>query len=202
MLTRVSTVTRTALVAVASYLLGSVPVADLVARRSGTDLRTAGDRNPGYWNAKMLLGRRAAVPVLIGDVLKGAVAAGIGRLAGGPWWIGYAAGGAAMVGHAWPLFARFRGGRSILTFAGACCVLAPIPAVICLTACAVISALSRSFAWGARTAVFAYPFVQAAFDPRARVAATGAMMSLIGARFAMAAISARRTSGPATPSDA
>ena len=50
--------------AAVGYLLGSVPVANLVARRRRQlDLRTVGDRNPGYWNAKETLGRRAALPV-------------------------------------------------------------------------------------------------------------------------------------------
>jgi len=53
------------------YLLGSVPVAVLVARARGVDPRRDGDRNPGYWNVKALLGRRAAVPVFVGDALKG-----------------------------------------------------------------------------------------------------------------------------------
>jgi acyl phosphate:glycerol-3-phosphate acyltransferase len=186
MLSGMSTAAGTLVAAVAGYLLGSLPIADYVARRSGIELRAAGDRNPGYWNAKVLLGRRAAVPVFVGDVLKGAIAAGIGRSLGGPWWVGYVAGGLAMAGHAWPLFARFRGGRSILTFVGAICVLAPMPAAICLAGCVTICAMTRSFAWGARVGVFAFPLVQAVFDARARVAATGAMMSLIGLRFAIA----------------
>ncbi len=202
MLSGVSTAAGTIVAIVTGYLLGSLPIANYVARRSGIELRAAGDRNPGYWNAKALLGRRAAVPVFVGDVLKGAVAAGIGRLLGGPWWVGYVAGGSAMAGHAWPVFARFRGGRSILTFAGAVCVLAPVPAAICLVGCVAISVVTRSFAWGARVATFAFPLVQAVFDARARVAATGAMMSLIGLRFAMAGWRSResaRSVGPAAP---
>lgn len=194
MLSGVSSAAQTVVAMVAGYLLGSLPVADLVARHHGASLRGDGDRNPGYWNAKTLLGRRAALPVFVGDVAKGAAAAAIGRGLGGPWWVGYVAGGTAMVGHAWPVFARFRGGRSILAFVGASCMLAPVPAAICLVGCLVISGLTRSFAGGARVGVFAYPLVQAFFDARARVAATGAMMTLIGVRFAMAARAERRSS--------
>src|SRR4051812_35333435 len=107
-----------ALAVVPGYLVGSVPVAGLVARRrAGVDLRAVGDRNPGYWNAKETLGRRSALPVFVGDAAKGAIAAAIGwALAGdGRWWIAYLAAAAAMAGHAWPVFARFRGGRSVLT---------------------------------------------------------------------------------------
>jgi glycerol-3-phosphate acyltransferase PlsY len=174
------------------YLLGSVPVAVLVARQRGVDIRAVGDRNPGYWNAKESLGRRAAVPVFVGDVTKGVLAATAGLVLGGPWWVGYAGVGAAMVGHAWPVFAGFRGGRSVLTFVGGMIVLAPLPALIAAGVCVVVTLVTRRFAIGARIAVFGFPVIQALFEPRARVAATGALMCIIGLRFAMAAYAERR----------
>jgi glycerol-3-phosphate acyltransferase PlsY len=190
-----STGVAVVLTAVAGYLLGSVPVAVLVGRAHGVDLRTVGDRNPGYWNAKGVLGRRAAVPVFVGDALKGAAAAAVGLALGGPWWVGYVGGAAAMIGHAWPVFAGFRGGRSVLTFVGAMLVLAPLPAAIALVVCVVLTLLTRRFAYGARVAVFGFPIIQAVFEPRSHVAATGALMCIIGVRFAMAAIADRRTAG-------
>ena len=180
--------------AVAGYLIGSIPVSDLVVRRRrAIDLRTVGDRNPGYWNAKETLGRRAALPVFVGDAAKGAVAAAIGWLLAvdGRWGIAYVAAGAAMVGHAWPLFAGFRGGRSVLTFAGAVCVLSPLTAAIAIALLVAVSLATRSFAWGARVGVFAYPLVQLVVDGPRRTAATGALMCIIGLRFAMAARAAR-----------
>jgi glycerol-3-phosphate acyltransferase PlsY len=104
--------------------------------------------------------------------------------------------GAAMVGHAWPLFARFRGGRSVLTFAGAICVLAPLAAAISVGLLLLVMMTTRSFAWAARVGVFTLPFVQLVTDGRYRTAATGCLMTLIGLRFAMAAFSDRRTSPP------
>ena len=103
---------------VCGYLLGSIPVAGFIARRHGVDdLRTVGDQNPGFWNAAALLGWHAALPVFVGDVAKGATAAAVGAaLADGRWWLPVVGTGAAMVGHAWPVFARFRGGRSVLAF--------------------------------------------------------------------------------------
>lgn len=181
----------------ASYLIGSVPVAGLVARRrAGLDLRDVGDRNPGYWNAKETLGRRAAVPVFVGDVAKGAAAAALGRLAAGgdDWWLGYAAGFAAMAGHAWPVFARFRGGRSVLTFVGAVAVLSPWTALVCVALLLAVTAW-RGFAWGARVGVFTFPLVQLVVDGPYRTAATGCLMTLIGLRFAMAARSGRAVAG-------
>lgn len=179
---------------VAGYLIGSVPVSDLVVRRrAAVDLRAVGDGNPGYWNAKETLGRRAALPVFVGDAVKGAIAAGIGRLVAGDgdWGIAYLAAGAAMIGHAWPVFARFRGGRSVLTFAGAVCVLSPVTAAIAISLLVVTTFATRSFARGARVGVFAYPFGQLVVDGPNRTAATGALMCIIGIRFAMAARESR-----------
>lgn len=173
------------------YLIGSIPVAVLVARSRGVDVRRVGDRNPGYWNVKEALGRRAALPVFVGDVAKGAAAAAVGVVLGGPWWVGYLGGAAAMIGHAWPVFAGFRGGRSVLTFVGAMLVLAPLPSAVAIVVCVVVSMITRSFAIGARVAVFGFPVIQALFEPRSHVAATGALMSIIGLRFGLAARQAR-----------
>jgi acyl phosphate:glycerol-3-phosphate acyltransferase len=181
-----------AVTVIVGYLLGSVPVAVLVGQTRGVDIRAVGDRNPGYWNAKESLGRRAAVPVFVGDVAKGALAAAVGLLLGGPWWVGYVGVAAAMVGHAWPVFAGFRGGRSVLTFVGGMLVLAPLPALVAAAVCVLVTLATRRFAIGARVAVFGFPLIQALFEPRARVAATGALMGIIGLRFAMAAYAERR----------
>jgi glycerol-3-phosphate acyltransferase PlsY len=177
-----------------SYLVGSVPVAVLVGRRRGIDPRDHGDHNPGYWNARAVLGAADARRVLVGDTAKGVAAGVIGLLAGGPWWVGYLAVAAAMIGHAWPLFACFRGGRAILTFAGGVLVLVPVVALVCIGLCVLVSVATQRFAHGARVGVFAFPLVQLLASPRAHVAATGGLMSIIGLRFAMAARRSGRAS--------
>lgn len=181
-----------ALAMAVAYLLGSIPVAVVVARAHGIDPRAVGDRNPGYWNVKETLGRRAALPVFVGDACKGAVAAVVALALVDDWRWHYAAVGAAMIGHAFPVLAGFRGGRSILTFAGGFVVVAPVPAVVAIAALVATMALTQSFAYGARVAVFGAPVAQAAFDPIERVAATGILLSIIGLRFAMAAVADRR----------
>lgn len=189
---------------IAGYLLGSVPVAVGVARGHGVDPRDVGDRNPGYWNVKERLGPRAAVPVFAGDALKGALAALVGLLVSGAHTAAlgvvtgasvapvYLAVAAAMAGHAWPVFAAFRGGRSILTFAGGIAVICPPAFVLAVAALAVTALVLRSFAVGARLAVFAVPVLQLLFAPAELVAATGGLMCLIGLRFGQAALAARR----------
>jgi glycerol-3-phosphate acyltransferase PlsY len=174
---------------VAGYLLGSVTVASLVARRHGAaDLRTVGDRNPGFWNAYEQLGWRAAMPILVVDTGKGAIAAGLGRLLadGDQWWLAYVAGGAAMIGHAWPLMAGFRGGRSVLTFVGAGLLFAPLPAAVALALFALVWLIWRNFAWGARVGVAAFPVCQIIIEGPSRTALTGVLMTVIGLRFLQA----------------
>ncbi len=185
---RTSTIVATVVVVVVGYLLGSIPVAVLVARRHRVDPRAVGDRNPGWWNVRDQLGTRSAVPVLVGDAAKGVVAAlvGVTLAPDGAWGVGYAAVAAAMVGHAWPVFAGFRGGRSILVFAGGVCVLAPLPALIAVAIFALLSLVGRT-ALGARIGVFGFPLLQLVLDSPYRTAATGALMSIIGLRFALAA---------------
>jgi acyl phosphate:glycerol-3-phosphate acyltransferase len=180
---------------VVGYLIGSIPVANLVAaRRAGIDLRDVGDRNPGYWNARETLGRRTALPVFVGDAAKGAAAALVGVALSDPgvWGLAYVGCGAAMVGHAFPVFARFRGGRSILTFAGGAAVFAPLPFAIAIGLLLVAFAVTRSFAIGARVGFVAFPIVQLIVEGPYRTAATGVLMTFIGLRFAAAALADRR----------
>lgn len=190
----------------AGYLVGSVPVALLVGRAHHVDPRAAGDRNPGYWNAKALLGPRAALPVFVGDTLKGVVAGLVALAVAGvtglpphsTMVVTWCAVAAAMVGHAWPVFAGFRGGRSILTFVGGMAVLSPRTFVAGVAIVVVVSLAARSFSWGARGGMASVPFVELVVDGRYRTAAVGVLLSIIGLRFAQAALAERRRSGPAT----
>lgn len=167
------------------YLLGSIPVALLVARRHGVDLRAVGDGNPGAWNALDHLGPRRATPAFLGDAAK-ALAAGLIGLAIGGYWVAFAAVAGAMVGHAFPVFAGFRGGKAVMCFVGGAFALSPLAALAALALCGAVTLAARGFAWGARAGVFAFPAIQLAVDPVERVAATGALMCIIGALFGLA----------------
>ena len=177
--------------ALIGYLLGSIPVSLLVARRHGVDLYRTADGNPGAWNALEQLGPRRAWPAFIGDALKGTLAGLVGLVIGDVW-VAYAAVAAAMLGHAFPVFARFRGGKSIMTFVGGAFAVAPLAALIALALCLAVSTATRSFAYGARFGVFGFPLIQLVVDPVERVAATGGLMCVIGLLFLV------RRSSPAT----
>jgi len=114
------------LVAVAGYLLGSLPTAYLVGRLlRGVDVRTLGDGNMGAENAWRTLGPRAGLAVAVVDIGKGAGAVALARaLLGGDSAV-VLAGTLAVVGHNWPLFLRFRGGRGAATALGVLMAVMP-----------------------------------------------------------------------------
>lgn len=193
MLASVPTSIAIVVVIITGLELGSIPAANLIARRHGvSDLRDVGDRNPGFWNASELIGGRAALPIFVADVAKGVAAAGLGRLLAdtGQWWMPYLGAGAAMVGHAFPIFAGFRGGRSVLTFVGGALVFAPFEAGLAVVVLIVAWAATRRFDWAARAGIVAFPVIQITLDDATRTAATGALMTFIGLRFALAGRSA------------
>ena len=106
---------------VLAYLLGSIPVSWLVFRwRTGQDLREVGDGNVGAANAaREGAGHFFGAVIIVTDIGKGLLAVSIARWWGLElgWWM--AAGGLVMVGHMWPLFLRFNGGRAAATALGA-----------------------------------------------------------------------------------
>jgi acyl phosphate:glycerol-3-phosphate acyltransferase len=113
-----------ALLVPVAYLLGTFPSAEVVARRRGVDVRTAGSGNPGASNTFRLLGWKAGALVLGLDAAKGAAAALAGLLVEGRAGA-LVLGVAAVVGHMLPVTRRFKGGRGVATGAGVLLVLYP-----------------------------------------------------------------------------
>jgi glycerol-3-phosphate acyltransferase PlsY len=112
------------------YLAGSVPFAFLLARRRGVDLRHVGSGNVGAANVLRVSGVRSALATVGLDAAKGAVAVLVAeRLTGGPG-TPIAAGVAAIIGHVYPVWLRFHGGKGVASAAGVFAVLTPIAVVI------------------------------------------------------------------------
>ncbi|HEX2090850.1 MAG TPA: glycerol-3-phosphate 1-O-acyltransferase PlsY [Longimicrobiaceae bacterium] len=116
------------LLLVASYLLGSVPASYIAGRLArGIDLREHGSGNLGATNTFRVLGPHVAAPVMVFDVLKGFAPARFFPLWDSSpdwrWALGY--GAAAIVGHVFSLYMRFRGGKGVATGAGVFLALAP-----------------------------------------------------------------------------
>ena len=122
------------LAALGAYLLGSIPTSLLVARHvAGIDLRTVGSGNLGATNLFRALGWRFAVPVALFDAAKGAVPVLVFAPATGSGTLGaLLLGGAAIMGHVFSVFVRFKGGKGVATSAGAVLGLAPLAFLISL----------------------------------------------------------------------
>lgn len=110
----------------ASYLIGSIPTALIVGKLVyGIDIREHGSKNPGATNTLRVLGKKSAVFVLLVDVFKGALAASLPlfyNLDADPLYFGLI----AVLGHCFPIFAEFRGGKAIATTAGALLIANPL----------------------------------------------------------------------------
>jgi len=132
---------------VLSYLLGAVPASYIAGRLAkGIDLRLHGSGNLGATNTFRVLGARVAAPVMVFDILKGTfpvVAFGQWDAPGSDprWALAY--GAAAIVGHVFPVYMRFRGGKGVATSAGVFLGLAPAALGVGLAVWLVVLKVSR-----------------------------------------------------------
>lgn len=108
------------------YVLGSVPTGFLAGRARGVDVRRAGSGNIGMANVLRTAGKWPAVITMVGDMLKGFAPVYLARLVTENEWIIAGVALAAVVGHCWPIFLRFKGGKAVATGAGTTIALAPI----------------------------------------------------------------------------
>lgn len=145
------------IIALAGYLLGNVSVGILISRLYGIrDIRKVGSGNAGTTNVLRNLGWVPSVMTLLGDCLKGLLAALIGKWLAGD--VGLIVGGTcAVIGHDYPVFFKFKGGKGIATNLGMIIVLNPLLALILLVAVLAVVAVSRYMSLGSIMACFLYP---------------------------------------------
>ena len=158
------------LIALAGYLLGSIPTGYLVARAKGVDIRTVGSGNIGATNAFRVLGKPAGVFVLLTDAVKGWLAVWVVAI-----WILNAvlptdpsdgtrtiaaiiAGLFAVVGHNYPCWLKFKGGKGIATSAGVLVALVPWALIIILSVWIVLVLATRYVSIGSIAAAVVLPF--------------------------------------------
>lgn len=116
-----------ALLLLAAYLIGSLSGSLLLGRLRGVDIRTQGSGNAGGTNALRTQGWKFALGTVLIDVGKGVLAVWLARRFGaGLPWLPWAAGFAAVLGHVWPVFHGFRGGKGAGTLVGALLMLWPL----------------------------------------------------------------------------
>ena len=153
-------------IALAAYLLGSIPTGYLVARARGIDIRTVGSGNIGATNAFRILGKPAGIFVLVADGLKGFAASAwladfvIRLFAVAPGQIEYlkiVAGICAVLGHNFTCWLKFKGGKGIATSAGVYFALAPLAAGIALGTWIIVFALGRFVSVASIAAAVALP---------------------------------------------
>jgi len=153
-----------------SYLMGSIPTSLIAARLlRGIDLRQYGSGNAGATNAIRILGWKPGLAVMAVDIAKGVIPT--------LWLAPFAyrtilcsdaavqltAGCAAIIGHIWTVFARFRGGKGVGTGAGVLLVLYPGTLAVCLIIFGLVASVTRVVALGSISAALAFPLVLSVF---------------------------------------
>lgn len=126
----------------ASYLLGTLPSAVMIARSKGVDITAVGSGNPGATNIARQFGAKWGVLVFVLDAAKGAASAGLGMAIAGPG-AALGCGAAAIIGHMFPVTRGFRGGKGIATGGGILLVLHPLTALASMAFWLVVAKLTK-----------------------------------------------------------
>lgn len=149
---------------IVAYLLGSIPSAVWIGKRYyGIDVREHGSKNAGATNTLRVLGSRAAVPVFIIDVLKGYLAVSLAMLtdfdpvSAQMFNLKMALCLPAVLGHIFPVFAGFRGGKGVATMAGAVLGVYPAAVLLCLIVFVIVFMVSHYVSLGSMTAAVMLP---------------------------------------------
>ena len=147
------------------YLLGSVPFGFLAARMRGLDIRQHGSGNIGATNVWRVCGWRVGLPVFLLDAVKGAAAVLLGA-AFARWWPGGAAGYspilggiACIVGHSFPVWLSFKGGKGVATSLGVLIALTPLASLVMFALWGVVFKVSRYVSLASIVVAFAFPLL-------------------------------------------
>lgn len=169
----------------AGYLLGSFNAALVVGKVFyKKDIRNYGSGNAGTTNVLRTFGKGAAATVLALDMLKGILACLAGQLLTGHieslGWAGmYLAGFAAVIGHNWPVFFGFKGGKGVLTSFAVILYISPVPALICLAVFIVIVSLTRYVSLGSIVGAILWPIVSIFFNLPALMLVVAVLMAIM-----------------------
>ena len=141
------------------YVLGAVPTGLLVGLAAGVDVRKAGSGNIGTANVLRSAGKWAAVATLVGDMLKGVIPVVLARVLTDNAWIVATVGLAAVAGHCWPVFLKFKGGKGVATGSGTAVGLAPVVGLGLFAFWWAVVLVSRYTSLGAIAVMVVSPFV-------------------------------------------
>ncbi len=178
-------VLRIILAALAGYLLGSINTSLLVGKLFyKTDVREHGSGNAGATNTLRTLGKGPALLVVVGDLLKGIIACLIGRYLAGELIPGvyageYLAGMAAVLGHNWPIYFGFKGGKGVMTSFAVVLMFSPIAALLCLVGFIIIVAFTRYVSLGSMVCALLFPIMAFIFDEPLLMVLVGTFLALL-----------------------
>lgn len=162
----------TVFVAIIAYLLGSINTSIIVSKKKGIDIRKEGSKNPGTTNALRVMGKKAAIIVLLGDILKGVVSIGfamiIAKIAKSDEFeailLKEIAGVFVILGHNYPIFFGFKGGKGIATSIGVLLLVNFKIGLICLIFGIVIIAITRMVSLGSLLSAILFPVLSLVLD--------------------------------------
>ncbi|MGE5542240.1 MAG: glycerol-3-phosphate 1-O-acyltransferase PlsY [Bacillota bacterium] len=164
---------------IAGYLAGSIPFGVIVGKRWGNvDVRRYGSGNIGATNVLRVLGPVPAIVVLACDLVKGMAAALIGLRLAGPWG-GATAAMMAIIGHSFPVWLGFKGGKSVATAGGGLLALAPYVCLVEVGLVVLIIAVTRYVSLASISAAATAPFVSIAFSQPPPVTAFVAFAAVV-----------------------
>lgn len=136
------------LIAIIAYLLGDISFAYILGKIfTKKDVRDYGSGNAGATNALRAFGKKIGAMVFVGDVLKGVLAVVIGRAIAGVSG-SYLAGACVIIGHNWPVFLKFKGGKGVATTIGVMAVISPLVTTVCFVLGILAIALTRTVSLG------------------------------------------------------
>ena len=148
------------LIVVMAYLLGSIPFAYILTRLvKGVDIRQVGTRNVGAMNTWREIGPLPGIAVLLLDMAKGSVPILVGQWLEIPEIYLYLAGFAAVAGHTWPAYLRFRGGRGAATTVGVLFTLVPLEFAISFAVIVVVVLITRNSGIGISAGLVLLPLL-------------------------------------------
>ena len=151
------------------YLIGSINLSILLSRKKGKDIREQGSGNAGATNTLRTMGKKTAAIVLLFDILKGVVVVLLAKLMSGlaqdPNLFIQLAAIAVIVGHNFPIYYGFKGGKGVATSLGVITVINPLSAVICLLFAIVLMVITKMVSLSVMLAAVLFPILIIFFAP-------------------------------------
>lgn len=168
-----------ALIVAGAYLVGAIPFGLVIGRLAGVDVRVEGSGNIGATNVARTAGRAFGVLTLVLDAAKGATGPLVALAFDQPVLVQLVAGLAAVLGHVFPVYLRFRGGKGVATATGVFAALTPLPTVVAVAVFALVFAIARVVSLGSLLGSLALVVATWRLDGRREVIVLAGVVTLL-----------------------